>query len=179
MHYALQKTDSIHQRRIIEYFRQVETLFTRFIDTDQIRLVNEAIDAVEANTFTIRGNNDDEQSASIYGAFAAGINVYLNMHSDVDYTYCAISIHQREEYLESQNVVAYFAFPRLGIAIPLRPGDILFFNPKEWHCVSSRCDNDEEIFCMSLFLKSANIGKNDNSMTLMPDQVALLSQYKK
>ena len=105
--------------------------------------------------------------------------MYLNMHSDVDYTYCATSIHQREEYLESQDVVAYFAFPRLGIAIPLRPGDILFFNPKEPHCVSSRCDNNEEICCMSLYLKSANIGKNDNSMSLTPDQVALLSQYKK
>jgi len=29
-------------------------LFTRFIDTDQIRLVKEAIDAVEAKTFTVR-----------------------------------------------------------------------------------------------------------------------------
>ena len=113
MHYALQKTDSIHQLRIIEYSRQVETLFTRFIDTDQICLVKEAIDAVEAKTFTVQGKNDKEQSSSIYGAFAAGINVYLNMHSDVDYTYCATSIHQREEYLEAQNVVAYFAFPRL------------------------------------------------------------------
>ena len=105
--------------------------------------------------------------------------MYLNMHSDVDYTYCATSIHQREEYFDSQNVVAYFAFPRLGIAIPLRPGDILFFNPKEPHCVSSRCDNDDEIFCVSLYLKSANIGKNDNSMSLTPNQVALLSHYKK
>ena len=67
----------------------------------------------------------------------------------------------------------------LVYSIPLRAGDILFFNPKEPYCVSSRCDNDAEIFCMSLYLKSAIIVKNNNSMSLTPDQVALLSQYKK
>jgi len=48
MNYALQKTHPTYQRRIIGYFQQVEELFSRFIDTDQIRIIKEAIDAVEA-----------------------------------------------------------------------------------------------------------------------------------
>ena len=57
-------------------------------------------------------------------------------------------------------------FPRLGISVPLRPGDVLFFNPQEQHMVSSRCDNGDDIYCVSLYLKSDNMGKNDNSMEL-------------
>ena len=60
--------------------------------------------------------------------------------------------------------------------IPLKPGDVLFFNPKEPHCVSSRCDNNDDIFCMSLYLKSDNIGKNDNSCPLTPNEETLVRE---
>ena len=105
--------------------------------------------------------------------------MYLNCHWDKDFTYCATSIHMKKQYSESQEVVAYFAFPRLGVVIPLRPGDVLFFNPKEPHCVSSRCNNNDNIFCMSLYLKSDNIGKNDNSLPLTHNEEALVRKYTK
>ena len=177
MHYALEKTDPNSQKRIMKLFRQIEELYARFVDTDQIRLVKEAVDFVEAKTFSVPQESAKKAKATIYGAYASGVNVYLSSHWDQDFTYCATSIHQRKPYLESQNVVAYFAFPRLGIAIPLRPGDNLFFNPKEPHCISSRCSNKEDIYCVSLYLKSANIGKNDNSTPLTHNQLPFLNQY--
>ena len=75
--------------------------------------------------------------------------MYLNSRSDRDFTFSAVTIRMKEAYTPDQKIVAYFAFPRLGIAVPLRPGDVLFFNPHESHCVSSRCDNkDDIIMCL-------------------------------
>ena len=105
----------------MELFRQIEELYARFVDTDQIRLVKEAVDFVETKTFSVPRESAKKANATIYGAYASGVNVYLSSHWDKNFTYCAISIHQRKPYLESQNVVAYFAFPQLGIAIPLCP----------------------------------------------------------
>ena len=62
-------------------------------------------------------------------------------------------------------VICYFAFPRLGMAVALRPGDFLLFNPQEHHCISSRCQNENEIYSMSSYLKTAIVGLNDNSNT--------------
>ena len=146
---------------------------------DQIRLIREAIDCFEVQTFTI-DDEDGLDSSRIYGAFTSGIDLYLNMHWDKDFILCCTTIHMKNEYHISHKVVGYFAFPRYVIAIPIRPGDVLFFNPKEPHCVSSCCDNNDQIYCMSLYLKSDNIGKNDNKLPLNLSQEApLLSDYRK
>ena len=60
-------------------------------------------------------------------------------------------------------VICYFAFPRLGMAVALRPGDYLLFNPQEYHCISSRCEIEKEIYSISSYLKTAIVGLNDNS----------------
>ena len=62
----------------------------------------------------------------------------------------------------------FFFFPSLGIVVPLRPGDVLFFNPRVHHCVSSRCHNADDMYALSLYLKSDNIGLHDNSIELLP-----------
>jgi len=81
------KTDSKHQKNIIKYFRQVEELYTRFVDTDQIRLVKEAINFVEANTFSVPEDSVKKANSTFYGAYASGVNVYISNHWDEDYTY--------------------------------------------------------------------------------------------
>jgi len=53
-------------------------------------------------------------------------------------TFSAVSIHMKDvEYYAyaSHKVVAYFVFSRLGIAVPLRQGDILFFSILMSHIV--------------------------------------------
>ena len=116
----------------------------------------------------------------MYGAFACGVNVYLNAHKDQDFLYSAVTIHMKlEEYTFQHAIVAYFCFPRLGVAVPLRPGDILIFDPCEPHCVSSRCRHDDNIYCLSLYLKTANVGLNDNSYPLTNKQEKLACSYQK
>ena len=67
--------------------------------------------------------------------------------------------------------MCYFTFPTLGLAIALRPGDILNFNPQVYHSVSSLCDPKQNIWCASLYLKNAVVGGNDNSLPLTEAQM--------
>ena len=182
MYYALCKADIVFQHCILKYFRSVEHLFEMYVDTDQIRLIRDAITAVAVNAFSISSSSNSAQntippSSRVYGAFASGVNVYLNSHQDKDFTYCATLVHMRDQYQHSQRIIAYFSFSKLGIAMPLCPGEVLFFNPLEEHCISSRCCNDDDIYCISLYLKSDNIGLNDNSKQLTPQQELLLNVY--
>jgi hypothetical protein len=65
-------------------------------------------------------------------------------------------------------VCNYFTFAEQGIAVALRPGDMLIFNPLYHHCLSSRTSlyETEDVFCLLLYLKTAVVGKNDNSLPL-------------
>ena len=92
------------------------------------------------------------------------MNIYLNYHNDKDFTFSAVMLCMKRKYEVEDNVVGHLFFPSLGIVVPLRPGDVLFFNPRIHHCVSSRCNNADDIYCLSLYLKSDNIGKHDNSI---------------
>ena len=95
--------------------------------------------------------------------------------------YSIISVHVRDGYYlkEDMKVVAYFCFPRLGVAVPLRPGDVLIINPLEPHSVSSRCYESDEVFCFSAYLKSSNVGLNDNKLELHPGEKTLAEEYYK
>ena len=81
----------------------------------------------------------------------------------------------KKTYTLGDDVVVYFCFPRLGIAVPIKPGDVLFFNAQEPHCVSSHCRNSDDIYCVSLYIKSSILGKNDNSIPLTEDEESLLN----
>jgi hypothetical protein len=178
MHKALNQVQSVHQRCILSYFRQTEHLFDMHLDTHQVRHIRAAIDLVDAKTFTVPLSKEDHPTTSrYYGAYGCGMNVYLQAHDDNDFTYGVVSAHMRTQYLIKDRPVVHFAFPRLGIAIPLRPGDVLFFNPKEPHCISSRSCNDDNIYNLSLYMKSTNLGLNDNGKALLPAEEKLLSQY--
>ena len=74
----------------------------------------------------------------------------------------------RKPYELGDSVVGNFCFPSLGIVVPLWPGDVLFLNPWVHHCVSSRCHNADDMYALSLYLKSDNIGLHDNSIELLP-----------
>ena len=64
------------------------------------------------------------------------------------------------------DVSNYFTFAEQGIAVALRPGDMLIFNRLYHHCLSSRTSDFQsvDVFCLSLYLKTAVVGKNDNSL---------------
>ena len=102
----------------------------------------------------------------IYNGMGFGINVYLRSHVDQDFTFSIVQAHiDNHDYIVNDKIVCYFAFPQIGIAVALRPGDFLIFNPQEHHSISSRCYAQDEVYCISSYLKTAVVGLNDNSNT--------------
>ncbi len=71
------------------------------------------------------------------------------------------------DYQVNDRIAIYFAFQRIGIAVALRPGDFLLFDPQEPHSISSRCKAEDKIDCASSYLKMAIVGLNDNSNTVV------------
>eukprot|EP00957_Ditylum_brightwellii_P005340 407462-Ditylum_brightwellii.AAC.1 len=136
-----------------------------------IRQVNYAVTKSNAPLFTTTSG----VSTTIHQSFAVGKIVYLSTHVDREFTYSCVTIVASGDIDE---VVAYFCFPTIGIAVPLRPFDVLFFDPTVPHNVSSRCDNERDIFCLSFYLKSNIIGGNDNTRELTDEEKQLLKLYK-
>jgi hypothetical protein len=79
----------------------------------------------------------------------------------------------KSEYHLHDNVVVYFCFPTLGVAVPLCPGDYLMFNALIPHCISSHCKLDDKIMCVSMYLKTSIVGMNNNDLMLTPTQSLL------
>jgi hypothetical protein len=120
---------------------------------------------------------------SIYGSLASALNQYLNLHTDDDFFYSLIttaSAHGLKEgidrYSMDAEVCNYFTFAEQGVAVALRPGDILIFNPRYQHCLSSRTSiyEKKDVFSLSLYLKTAIVGKNDNNLPLTDTEKQLL-----
>lgn len=59
-----------------------------------------------------------------------------------------------------------FLLPTLGLAIPLKSGDILVFNPRLEHCVSARINGDRDSYCISFYMKDSMPGGKDNSQAI-------------
>jgi hypothetical protein len=79
-----------------------------------------------------------------------------------------VQVHLDEiMYQNDDLIISYFAFPQIGIAVALWPGDILMFNPQEPHCISLCCNKDDNIYYISSYLKTHVVGLNDNSNTVI------------
>lgn len=89
-----------------------------------------------------------------------------------------ILLDGKDVYNIDDDVVVYFCFPTLGIAVPMRPGDFLLFNSRIPHCISTRCRSSDKIMCISMFLKTAIVGLNNNSLEVTPVQRRLAMKYR-
>ena len=178
---ALEKTDAYTRDEVQKFVGSMEHLYTAYVSFEENEIVTKAIELVDASTFTMppSKSNPNPKIAKIYGAMAVGSNVFLATHTDKDFAYSAVSVQCRHEcHMNKESILVYFAFPALGIAIPLKVGDVLFFNPNEPHCITSRVKEIDDLYCVSLYLKSATIGLNNNSIPLTDVQKSVL-EYKK
>ncbi len=73
-------------------------------------------------------------------------------------------------------IITHFCFPTLGVAVPLRPGDFLMFNGARIpHCISSGCKQSDHIMALTMYLKTAVVGMNNNDLDLTPAQTSFVS----
>ena len=151
--------DSLHK-----LLKRGEYAFDKYINTDVIRHISCAKSRVNFKTMEPSPSSSNKKTARYYNGLGFGINVYLRSHVDRDFTMSIVQVHiDNHVYHFDDKILCYFAFPRIGLAVALRPGDFLLFNPQEPHSISSRCKKEDEIYCISSYLKTNVVGLNDNS----------------
>jgi len=158
---------------VVKSITRGEHAFNGYVGTDVSRRMREARNMVGWE----RPKTSSGKEVGIFNAVAFGVNVFLRAHMDQDFTYSVIQAHVSEKYDVNDAVVCYFCFPALGVAVPLRPGDFLLINALEYHCVSSRCDSDKDVFVLSCYLKTAVVGGNDNKRKLNAAEEESLAKY--
>lgn len=104
---------------------------------------------------------------SVWSSAAMSYNYVSAAHVDDDCFLSAITVMvetSESEYTADSPVAVYFCIPECGKAIGLRPGDVIFFNPLYFHCISKRTKEYEnkKVFVSSIYLKTAVVGGNDN-----------------
>ena len=161
----------------------IRNLMTRCQDVANGYIQSSELRGIQmAKLITGWGELDGGTPQSIWGSLASARNHYLNSHTDADFFYSlltTVSAHglrdDIDRYRTDAEVCNYFTFAEQGIAVALRPGDILLFNPLYEHCLSSRTSAYEtrDVFSLSMYLKTAIVGMNDNSLPLTESEKCL------
>lgn len=104
---------------------------------------------------------------SVWSSAAMSYNYVSAAHVDDDCFLSAITVMvetTNPEYNLNSPVAVYFCLPECGKAIGLCPGDVIFFNPLYYHCISKRTKEYEntKVFVSSIYLQTAVVGGNDN-----------------
>ena len=117
----------------------------------------------------------DDGFNSVWSSLATSCNYASPAHTDKDaFISCLLVSHKpssyntRQKYLYTmdEKICCHFVFPLYGKAVALRPGDMLFFNPLHYHCLSDRTleFEEEKVYVTSFYMKSAQLGLNDNDI---------------
>ena len=117
-----------------------------------------------------------EPETSVWASAALSYNYVSPAHIDKDaFLSCLMVTYIPDscksiyyKYTEDMDVALYFCLPEFGVSVALRPGDVLFFNPLYYHCISQRTEEYlcDEIYVTSFYMKTGQIGGNDNSINI-------------
>jgi hypothetical protein len=175
----LEQLPQCHWTVLMKLMRHAEYCYESYADNDVISHMFHAKQVVPFKTMSMPGSCQTSM-LKYYGALAFGCNVFLRCHTDADFTMSMAQIYLKKKasYELDDDVVVYFCFPTLGVAVPLRPGDYLLFNALIPHCVSSRCRQDDNIYCISMYLKTSVVGMNNNQLPVSRTQSVLADRYR-
>lgn len=107
----------------------------------------------------------------LWSSMAFCFNYISGGHMDVDaflgvITVAVYSDEGVKKYDIDDEIALYFCLPAKGICIGMRPGDVIFFNPKEYHCISQRTSayKEDQVFVTSCYYKARQLGGNNNDI---------------
>ena len=170
----MQSLPNHHWKSLMKIMHRAETCFEQIMDHQVISHIRHAKTVVPYRTMTSATHSPP---LKYFGGLAYGRNVFLPCHTDDDFTMSMVQIflkdHPRCQI--DDEIVVHFCFPTLGVAVPLRPGDFLMFNALIPHCISSRCKQSDDVIALTMYLKTAVVGMNNNNLDLTPEQTALVS----
>jgi hypothetical protein len=175
---VMEKLPSHHWDSLVWQMRCAERCFRMIADHQVISHPHHVRSVIPFKTMSAT-SKCSSSSSKFYGGIAFGTNVLLCCHTDADFTIsiCQVFLKGKSEYHINDNVVVYFCFLTLGVAVPLHPGDYLMFNVLIPHSISSRCKSDDETMCESMYLKTAIVGMNNDDLDLTPAQSFFANQY--
>lgn len=87
--------------------------------------------------------------------FSVGLEYWSVAHRDDDYYHTTLSCLSNKG-TDHDKTLYYFMFPCYKIAVPLKSGDVLFFNPTELHCCSNPSSEQAVIFSSYVSAKTCN-----------------------
>jgi hypothetical protein len=153
-----------------------EKLYRAYVPTEEIRRIavgKRVIGFPSLGEFDSHPRSSDPK-CNIFASLAFSAQSHANLHVDTDMCQGLVVMHEPHvQYVYRQEPLAYFCFPCLGVAVPLRPGDVIVFNPREPHCLSSQLRPEKQCYAVGMYLKTAIVGLNDNSLPLTPAQERL------
>ena len=149
-----------------------ENAVRRHMSTEMIRAMRTVKRDSHHSNVTLANGRESE----MWPAMVSGRNVFLNVHTDDD---CATGLVMVTGKNRGDEILNYFCFPSLGVATALRSGDMLLFNPKIPHCVSSRVDGSKDVHCTSFCLKAALASGKDNQQKLTCGQWLMAAECEK
>jgi len=167
--------------KLSDLFGQAERLAEEWCG-DLMYALRAAKEAVPWKTFeSTRGR------ANYWSAIAIAYNYFSAAHVDEDFflSVFAVNAEHPSEHASTQEeagydpdapIATYICFPNHGVAVAMRPGDFLFFNPLKYHCCSTKTSayEDAKVYCSSIYLKTAVVGGNDNNTPLTETQELIL-----
>ena len=165
----LKEEEHANERYLLQkFFRQVAHASTAYLDTPSIRYLNVAKEMAGFSRFSF----DERDKSLIWPSLAVAVNVVMEMHTDEDFVMGCAGVlggcGYRQHDPMGSDILQYFCFPSYGSAVGLRNGDLLLFNPRVPHCVSSRSTMQEDVICTSFYLKTAIVDGNDNHRQDIP-----------
>jgi hypothetical protein len=123
--------------------------------------------------------NEHSSNNDMFNSMAVSLNYNSPAHVDVDACIAGLMvIHsdyktkvKNDIYTNNQEIAVYFLFPSLGVAVALRPGDHLLFNPIYPHHVSQRTPKykEKDVYLASFYVKNKVMTGNDNSIEIRPE----------
>ena len=150
----------------------MEEVAMKYMPADECYAITKAFDASPWPTFRAKEKMNRSgkklRQCRIFAGFNVSSGSFHNAHIDPDFTYSVVTLFDPDYGCRDDgDPVRYFCFPRLGIAMGLLPGDVIIFNPQEYHC-SSSMSVERQVYGLTCFLKTAHVGLNDNSLKLTP-----------
>ena len=157
-----------------DFARKVEESIREFIPSNVIQAMHESKELLKYDLMRADSYSSLRNELDFFSSVAYGMNCFLSAHVDDDAFFSFITIQTWGNYELDASPAAYFCFPKYGVAVPLRPGDHFLFNPLETHCMSSPVQEQNPCYTIAFYLKTANVGGNDNSLPLTADQMAII-----
>ena len=137
------------------YAARLDKLAVDHTWSSAVRFISDARDLVKYKVMKSSGGG---ASPTIFSSIGMGKNATLSAHIDSDFFFSltTILLKDYDPARDADRIIGYFVFPDARKSVALRHGDCLLFNPRVMHSISSRVEEKDTVYTLSLYIKTSN-----------------------